>query len=684
MKHSVLRSGSGWTIVGLIGLAIIGVWLRLRNLGDLSLFVDEGVQALAVKATIREGVPLMDSGLTYLRAPIFLYMQAAFAHFWGVTEFALRFPSVLWGILTIFPTYVLGRSLFGREVGLLAAVVIALSAWEIDVSRYARPYVAFQFLYVLSLIAFFRGFIQDMARYRGIFFLVAILCFLTHELSQVIIAFFLIPFLVPTASRKLRLATVFWGVASGITMLLIQRHTGLLLPQGLSHLSAQAATSQSFLDRITSSLGLPSVHGLDLLHVESLAEHTPWLFFGAIGLSTLCAIFLVYRIVISRRGWRGLLEVAMLVSAFFHLFGMVVLLAVAYITIVNHAELREREFLLTAVAVASLFVMWAFWFLMFARISLVQVPQILFGFPDVYRYMIRWLIKGWPVLTILSLVGSIMLLQRFRRNRGNPVPLFAVTALFLPAVFASVFDSFFVPLYTVHLFPLLVIVAVFAAVESSAYITHRLSTSESRARWIQAALVLLLLLINADTNPAVAWSVSQRDYHTQKNPNRNTLTYRVYSDFHQDVKSPCTSIRGLASDDAQVLVFGLDSMTQLCHFYAEGVDYTVTTTAHELDFALVTADGRTIHYTTGIPFVTTLDEFRAIVDEHDGRTLVVTDRRALRRGHPLDEAEDVKQVLRPHAESPLFVGADSITVVLELNGDVGLTGVSAATVISTE
>jgi 4-amino-4-deoxy-L-arabinose transferase-like glycosyltransferase len=90
-------------------LVIVGFWLRIRNLGELGLIADEGFQGLAVQAILKSGVPKLDSGYIYLRAPLFLYAQTALAKVFALDAFWLRFPSVLCGTASILPAYLLGK-----------------------------------------------------------------------------------------------------------------------------------------------------------------------------------------------------------------------------------------------------------------------------------------------------------------------------------------------------------------------------------------------------------------------------------------------------------------------------------------------------------------------------------------------------------------------------------------------
>ncbi len=69
---------------------------------------------------------LIDLGRPYLDKPHFLFWTAALSyHVFGVTAFAYKFPSFLFIILGIYSTYRLGWLLYNKEVGRLAALILA-------------------------------------------------------------------------------------------------------------------------------------------------------------------------------------------------------------------------------------------------------------------------------------------------------------------------------------------------------------------------------------------------------------------------------------------------------------------------------------------------------------------------------------------------------------------------------
>lgn len=74
----------------------------------------------------RDYVNLIDAGQDYLDKPHLLFWLCALSYkIFGLTSFAYRFPSFLFTILCIYSVYRLGRSLYNKEIGGLAALIIA-------------------------------------------------------------------------------------------------------------------------------------------------------------------------------------------------------------------------------------------------------------------------------------------------------------------------------------------------------------------------------------------------------------------------------------------------------------------------------------------------------------------------------------------------------------------------------
>jgi hypothetical protein len=67
-----------------------------------------------------------------------------FMHFWiklsGVSELSLRFPAMIFSFASVILTYLLGKNLFNKKVGVLASLFIGLSPFHLWYAQEARDY----------------------------------------------------------------------------------------------------------------------------------------------------------------------------------------------------------------------------------------------------------------------------------------------------------------------------------------------------------------------------------------------------------------------------------------------------------------------------------------------------------------------------------------------------------------
>lgn len=134
--------------IGLI--LLLGAFLRLYDLNAESYWSDEMYTVYEVQQTIPQ---VISSGR--LDQPPGYYIPF---HFWvqifGLDETGTRSFSALAGFGSIFIIYLAGRELFGREVGLLSAFLMAISEFQIYYSQTARFYSLFEFTTLLSFLFF--------------------------------------------------------------------------------------------------------------------------------------------------------------------------------------------------------------------------------------------------------------------------------------------------------------------------------------------------------------------------------------------------------------------------------------------------------------------------------------------------------------------------------------------------
>ena len=122
MPNFLFPKNSYWILFALLGIVYtIGLFVPLLDNDS----AHHGNIALHMYLT-GDYVRLIDEGKDYLDKPHLHFWLAALSyHVFGVTSFAYKFPSFLFTIFGVYSVYRLGKSLYYREVGRLAALVMA-------------------------------------------------------------------------------------------------------------------------------------------------------------------------------------------------------------------------------------------------------------------------------------------------------------------------------------------------------------------------------------------------------------------------------------------------------------------------------------------------------------------------------------------------------------------------------
>jgi hypothetical protein len=137
----------------LAAILLLAAGLRLHDLGAESLWVDEGASLRFAGMGVGE---LLASVGTDPNPPAYYLLL----HYWvalsGESEWSLRLPSALFGVLSVGAVWAVGRALLGRAAGLLAALILALSPFHVHYSQEARAFALVALLGLLSYYFFVR------------------------------------------------------------------------------------------------------------------------------------------------------------------------------------------------------------------------------------------------------------------------------------------------------------------------------------------------------------------------------------------------------------------------------------------------------------------------------------------------------------------------------------------------
>ncbi len=192
------RAWESWGKWFLLVLIIsIGFGLRVYHLDWMDLETDENTSLDATRGILRMGAPITTSGVWYSRGPVYHYLLALWLRFVGDSIANARFLSAILGTATLILVFILGHKITGRFwIALIALVILTIDPWELYYAQNIRFYQLWQFLAMLSVWSFIKGFIdREGKRYQCVFFIAITLTLLTQEIGLTLLPAFLCGFL---------------------------------------------------------------------------------------------------------------------------------------------------------------------------------------------------------------------------------------------------------------------------------------------------------------------------------------------------------------------------------------------------------------------------------------------------------------------------------------------------------
>ena len=118
----------------------------------------------------------------------YLYPTVVSQMIFGTNELATRLPSVVFGVLAIISAHLLAGKLFNRRVGLVAALLLAVSPWHIAASRNAFESDILIFFITCAAFLFLKG--LDQSKYFKFSFFLFILSFYIYRSAWLFVPLF--------------------------------------------------------------------------------------------------------------------------------------------------------------------------------------------------------------------------------------------------------------------------------------------------------------------------------------------------------------------------------------------------------------------------------------------------------------------------------------------------------------
>lgn len=121
-----------------VAFLLIGYALRVFRLGDQNVWWDEALAVWAVRKPFLETTFWTASDV---HPPLFFWTLWPWVRLSGQTEFAVRYLTLIWGMVTMALAFALARRVAGRTAGVMALALVAVSPLEVWWSQELRMYM---------------------------------------------------------------------------------------------------------------------------------------------------------------------------------------------------------------------------------------------------------------------------------------------------------------------------------------------------------------------------------------------------------------------------------------------------------------------------------------------------------------------------------------------------------------
>lgn len=170
MNEQVLGFANRYKIIGVfILIFVLGFIIRFYQLGKVpaGLYIDEaalGYNAYSILKTGKDEFgkpwPIVFRSVGDFKAPVYTYLVVPLIPIFNLSSFTVRFPSFIFGLLTIPILYFLISRLTDEHrvgISLLSAFLLAISPWHVLFGRTAYETNVALFFYLFGVYLFYLG-----------------------------------------------------------------------------------------------------------------------------------------------------------------------------------------------------------------------------------------------------------------------------------------------------------------------------------------------------------------------------------------------------------------------------------------------------------------------------------------------------------------------------------------------
>ncbi len=176
-----------WTVGALGAVFVLAAAVRWWGLDARSLWFDEAYSVFIARQPLLEIPRLLSTYDTH--PPLHYVLLHVWMTLFGSTEVAVRLPSVLASLGVVVLTFLLGRRLAGDRVAVLAALLIALSPFQILSAQEARMYPFLTLFGLGAAYALWLAIEEDKPRYWIAYAMCTVLALYTHHFALLLLLF---------------------------------------------------------------------------------------------------------------------------------------------------------------------------------------------------------------------------------------------------------------------------------------------------------------------------------------------------------------------------------------------------------------------------------------------------------------------------------------------------------------
>ncbi len=612
-----------WTLWLLACIVLAGAVVRFWGLGAVGLHGDEKTMALPVMSLVNEGRPLMPSGMFYPRAVGQLYLMAASVMAFGQSEWAMRLPSALCGVLLILLSWKAGSRFLRPMWNLAFTAAVAFLPSFIEDSQTARMYV-----FLVTSVAGYMALVFAWERTGSTSYLVGAVATMLVGLQFHTLAIFaaflvLLPGLLRGDERKL-----WMGLAAFAVMVI-----GF---EAINHwISSEYPQSVEADDGAVGN----GPHAALVPHLKHA-----WLLLAALP----ALGFALW--VIARRGvLAGLCLAAALVAEIAFSWHLALLFTVAALVLARRSgPLPSSRLGLLAIVSIAVGAAELVYLVTHAAGSPKQIVGVMLGWPSVWPFIS---IADYSALAMLAAVGSLAcgLWWVAHRKRAPDHVLLLVLGLWIPLLMIGWMRWNIPPRYAAAQVMML-LVGGFAAMQWAGDWLLARRAAEARdtlVRWRAWGPAMAMAACLLVVNPM-------------------TLAREVDSGYasHPDHKGAAEFVASLHPGPRDIIV-AEDVLQQT--YYLGHVDYWLVNKKVAAPF-MHRVNGRWLDFYTDTPLIGTGVELERLVEQPDrGAIYVIGSGENQEDGRSLMRAFGISQALQSPPFHPIYVGRDGVTRVWKVD-----------------